>query len=315
MRILALVPGGISEQILFFPTIDGLKKRFPQSQIDVVVEPLAKDAYRVCKSVRETVVFDYKGRNSLADWGNLLGVIRDREYDVALSFDDRWSTGLLLWLSGIPTRIGPAAGPSELYMTQPIALESSKQSVAKRYYSLLQGLEIQEPCQDPSISIPDKDLEWADTERKRLGIKAGSYVMVWGQGDGQESSYPADQWLAVLKDFQKKQPDLPIVLADGISSEWITTVTQALPRLKVSRPNNFGQTVALFAGARLVLCCEGPEMHLAAASKTFTLALMSSTSDPKLLLPQNDRVIGIKSPSRRIADISPSMILEKVWGG
>jgi ADP-heptose:LPS heptosyltransferase len=316
MRILALVPGGISDQILFFSTIDGLKKRFPQSQIDVVIEPRAKEAYRVCKSVRETVIFDFKGRNSLADWGNLLGVIRDREYDVALSFDDRWSTGLLLWLSGIPTRLGAASGPSELYLTTPIALEATKQgSAAKHYYSLLKGLDIQEPCMDPTVSIPDKDLEWADRERQRLGLKAGGYVMVWGQGDETEASYPADQWLTVLKDFQKKQPDLPILLADRLSSGWISKLTQALPNLKVTSPSNYGQSVALFAGASLALCCEGPEMYLSAASKTFTLALMSSFSDPKSLLPQNDRVIGIKSPSRLVADISPSMILEKVWGG
>lgn len=315
MRILALVPGGISDQILFFPTIDGLKKRFPQSQIDVVVEPRAKVAYRVCKSVRETVIFDFKGRNSLADWGNLLGVIRDREYDIALSFDDRWSTGLLLWLSGIPTRLGAAGGPSELYLTQPIALETSKQSVGKRYYGLLKGLDIQDSYRDPTVNIPDKDLAWADGERQRLGVKAGSYVMIWGQGDDQEASYPAEQWLTVLKDFQKKQPDLPIILADPISGAWMSSVTQVLPNLKITQPTNLGQAVALFAGASLALCCEGPEMHLAAASKTFTLVLLSSLSDPKQLLPQNDRVIAIKSPTRRVADISPSMILEKVWGG
>jgi ADP-heptose:LPS heptosyltransferase len=315
MRILALVPGGISDQILFFSTIDGLKKRFPQSQIDVVIEPCAKEAYRVCKSVRETVLFDFKGRNSLADWGNLLGVIRDREYDVALCFDDRWSTGLLLWLSGIPTRLGAAAGPSELYLTTPIVLEGAKQSIAKRYYGLLKGLNIEEAFMDPTVSIPDKDLEWADRERQRLGVKAGGYVMIWGQGDETEASYPADQWLTVIKDFQKKQPDLPILLADRVSSGWISTLTQALPNLKVTSPANYGQSVALFAGSSLSLCCEGPEMHLSAASKTFTLALISSFSDPKVLLPQNDRVIGIKSPSRRVSDISPSMILEKVWGG
>ena len=46
MRILALVPGGIGDQILFFPTLDDLKKAHPDAQIDVVVEPRAKSAYR-----------------------------------------------------------------------------------------------------------------------------------------------------------------------------------------------------------------------------------------------------------------------------
>ena len=315
MRILALVPGAISDQILFFPTIEGLKAQFPQSQIDVVVEPRAKAAYGLCKSVRDTVIFDFQGRNSLADWGNLLGMIRDREYQVALSFDDRWSTGLLLWLSGIPTRVGAAKGPSELYMTSSVVLDSAKLSTSKRYYSVLKSLSISEPCQDPIVNIPAKDLEWADVERRRLGVKAGAYVLICGQGDETAASYPAEQWRTVIQDFQKKQPDMPIVLADRVSGEWISSLTQTFPGLKVTKPVSLGQTVALFAGASLSLCCEGPEMYLAAASKSFTLALLSSTSDPKKLLPQTDRVIGIKSPSLKISDISPSMILEKIWGG
>ncbi len=315
MRILALVPGGISDQILFFPTIEGLKAQFPQSQIDVVVEPRAKEAYGICKSVRDTVVFDFKGRNSLADWGNLLGMIRDREYQLALSFDDRWSTGLLLWLSGIPTRVGAASGPSDLYLTSSVVLDSEKQSTGKRYYSVLKSLGITAPYQDPIVNIPAKDLGWAEVERRRLAVKAGSYVLIWGQGDGTAASYPAEQWGTIIQDFQKKQPDMPIVLADRISSKWIGNLTQSFPNLKVTSPTSLGQTVALFAGASLSLCCEGPEMHLAAASKSFTLALLSSTSDPRVLLPQTDRVIGIKSPSPQISDISPSMILEKIWGG
>ena len=41
MRILALVPGGIGDQILFFPTLENLKTQYPNSTIDVMVEPRA----------------------------------------------------------------------------------------------------------------------------------------------------------------------------------------------------------------------------------------------------------------------------------
>jgi len=102
MRILALVPGGIGDQILFFPTLDDLKRNYPESEIDVIVEPRAKGAYRVSGSVNEVLTFDFKDRNGPADFGNLLGSIRDREYDAALTLGRRWSTGLLLWMSGIP---------------------------------------------------------------------------------------------------------------------------------------------------------------------------------------------------------------------
>ena len=105
MRILALVPGGIGDQVLFFPTLTTLKKEYPNALIDVLVEPRSKAAYRVFPSVHEVLYFDYKDRNGLADYLNLLGIIRDREYDVALSLGRRWTVGFLLWLNGIAVRI------------------------------------------------------------------------------------------------------------------------------------------------------------------------------------------------------------------
>ena len=105
MRILALVPGGIGDQILFFPTLEDLKRQYPEAVIDVMVEPRAKSAYRVCQYVHEVLTFDFKDRNGLADYLNLLGIIRDREYEVALSLGQRWTVGLLLWLNGIPIRV------------------------------------------------------------------------------------------------------------------------------------------------------------------------------------------------------------------
>ena len=95
MYVVALVPGSIDNQILFFATLDDLKRYYPHAQIDVIVEPKSKAAYRVSKSVHDVLTFDYKDRNSLADWSNLVGMIRDREYDVAIIVGQIW----LNWLS------------------------------------------------------------------------------------------------------------------------------------------------------------------------------------------------------------------------
>ncbi|NJM57235.1 MAG: hypothetical protein HC857_07095 [Synechococcales cyanobacterium RU_4_20] len=47
----------------------------------------------------------------MADWGNLVGIMRDREYDAVLSARNGWGLGLMLWLTGIPNRIGFTGQP------------------------------------------------------------------------------------------------------------------------------------------------------------------------------------------------------------
>lgn len=320
MRILALVPGGIGDQILFFPTLDDLKQVYPDAQIDVVVEPRAKDAYRVSKSVRDTILFDFKGRNSLADFGNLLGIMRDREYDIVLSLGQRWAVGFLLWLTGIPTRVGYAGRGGELFLTNPVPLKS-EQYAAAMYHDLLLGLGISTPCPELAVSVPSKDLDWADAERKRLGIGGNGYVLIHGGSSqlaktkGIDKIYPVESWLGIVKDFQQRQPELPIVVIEGPEDrEFVAALTQGNSGIKVTRPGDIGKLTAMIAGANLMLCTDSAPMHLSVAVKTFTLAIFGPT-DPAKLLPQADRFVGIKSMTGNMADISPQTILEKVWGG
>ena len=320
MRILALVPGGIGDQILFFPALDDLKKAYPDARLDVVVEPRAQSAYRVSKSVDDTILFDFKGSNSLADFANLLGVMRDREYDVAIALGQRQSVGFLLWLSGIPTRVGYKSGGRDWFLTHPVPLNQN-QYAAAMYHDLLKGLGINTPCPELAISVPAKDLGWADIERKRLGIQNGGYVIIHGGSSqmarlkGIDKIYPVESWQKIVRDFQQKQPDLPLVLVKGPEDDdFVADLLRSVPKLKVTSPSNIGELVAMIAGASLMLCTDSAPMHLAIAAQTYTLALFGPT-DPEKLLPKTERAIGIKSPTGEMADIAPQVILEKVWGG
>jgi ADP-heptose:LPS heptosyltransferase len=320
MRIVAFVPGGIGDQILFFPTLDDLKQIYPDAQIDIVVEPRAKDAYRVSKSVHTTIPFDFKDRNSLADWGNLLGVIREREYDIAISLGQRWTVGLLLWLTGIPVRVGYAGSPGEMFLTSSVPLNQN-QYAASMYHDLLKGLEINTPCPELSINVSTKDIDWADAERKRLGIQNSGYVLIHpgssqlAKEKGIDKIYPLENWLGIVRDFQQRQPDLPLVVVQGPEdAEFVGALVESSPRLKVTVPGDVGKLAAMIAGANLMLSTDSAPMHLAIAVKTYTLALFGPT-DPKRLLPSGDRFVGIKSLTGQMADIAPQTVLEKVWGG
>jgi len=318
MRVVALVPGGIGDQILFFPTLDDLKRYYPDAQIDVIVEPRSKGAYRVSKSVHQVIPFDFKDRNSLADWGNLVGTIRDREYDLALTLGQRWSVGLLLWLTGISTRIG-YDGAGAYFLTKPVPLKPS-QYAAHMYHDLLQGLGINSPCPELAINVPKSDIDWAESEQKRLGILKSGYVLIHGgssqlaQAKGIDKIYPAQKWKQIIQEFQRRQPDLPVVVLQGPEDEQLVRELSSYPDIKVTSPADIGKLAAMITGANLMLCTDSAPMHLAVAVGTYTIALFGPT-EPQKLLPASDRFLAIKSPTGKMADISPQTVLERVWGG
>lgn len=315
MRVVALVPGGIGDQLLFFPTLDALKQSYPDTEIDVVVEPQAKAAYRVSKSVNDVLMFDFKDRNSPADWANLLGVLRDRDYEAVLSSSRGWGTKLLLWLTGIPTRVGYAGSGGSFFLTNSVPLKPD-QATIHQYYDLLQGLGITTPCPELAIRLPKADQDWADAERKRLGVNG--YVLIYGESSqlspALDTSYPIENWRQIVQDFQQKQPELPIVvLQTADNAEFVASLIKACPGLKVTKPTDTGKLAAMIAGANLMLCTESAPMYLAVALQVYTLALFGA-SNPDQQLP-NDKFLGIQSTTGKLADISPEQVLQKVWGG
>lgn len=318
MHILALVPGGIGDQILFFPTLATLKQCDPNGVIDVVVEPRAQTAYQVCPSVRGVIPFDFKGKNSLADWGNLIGQMRDRYADGVVSLGSSWGVGFFLWLTGIPVRVGYGTSSlSRWFLTNPVALNSG-QYAAVMYHDLLQGLGVTAPCPPLALAIPPDDQEWATQQQQRLGIGTGQYVLIHGgssalaQTKGIDKIYPAHSWQLIIQDLHKRQ--MPVVLVQGPEDAAIVAaLVEACPALKVTRPNTIGQLAAMIAGATLMMCTDSAPMHLSVAVQTRTIALFGPT-DPQKLLPMGDRYTGIKSSTGRMADIAPDTVLQHVWG-
>jgi ADP-heptose:LPS heptosyltransferase len=265
-------------------------------------------------------MFDFKDRNGPADFGNLLGIVRDREYDAALALGRRWSVGLLLWMTGIPLRIGYEASAGKWFFTNPVPLKT-EQYAAQMYHDLVQGFGINSPCPELAVNVPKQDIEWAEAEQKRLETTESGYILIHGgssklaQSKGIDKIYPVKKWQQIIEDIQQKQPNLPIVLLQGPEdAEWIAALKQFRPDLKITSPTDIGKLAAMIAAANLMLCTDSAPMHLSVAVGTYTIALFGPTERQKLL-PNNERCIGIQSPTGAIADIKPEAVLEQIWRG
>lgn len=317
MRILALIPGGIGDQILFFPTIETLKHRYANAIIDVMVDPQAKTAYRLCPNVNEVLSFDFGDRQGLADYLNLLGKIRDREYDLAVTLDNSLILNFLLWLNGIPSRIG-FENPNGWLLTQEIERKWD-QYQGQSYCDLLSPLGVGCATALPSVKVSTDDIAWAENQQALLQLQETGYVLLHGfagQLSNQEfdPAYPIPKWHSVIQGIQEKQPNLPIVLLQTKENmEWAQELMALVPSLKVVSPGDIGKSAAIMAGANLMVATEGALVQLAIAVGTYTIGLFGP-SQAQQWLPQDDKFKGIQSPTRWLADIAPEVVLQTIWG-
>jgi ADP-heptose:LPS heptosyltransferase len=314
MRVLALVPGGMDEQLRFFPAINQIKSTFEQADIAVVADPSATDIYRLSKLVSAVIPYGFQTQNSPADWANLLGIMRDREFEVVITLTQSWSMGLLLWLSGVPTRIGYASSANNLFLTNTVPL-NQEQPVIHQYQDLLKLINVTTPGSPLEVNVPQGDITTVDALRQGNGLTEG-YVLVYPGVTSSGEFYGIDGWITILKDFQQRQPDLPVVLAKtSDSAAAIAAIEREMPGLTILEPENAGQMAALIAGANLLVTVDSYPLYLATALKVYTVGLFAQ-EEPEKLLPAADdesRTLAISSPNGTLAAIPPDLILKKIW--
>ncbi|MDG2992287.1 glycosyltransferase family 9 protein [Candidatus Synechococcus calcipolaris G9] len=316
-NVIAFVPGGIGDQILFFPTLDDLKHHYPEIHLDVVAEPRAIAAYRLNAAVDKVIPFDFKNRNALADWSNLIGTIREGEYEAILSLGKSLPVRLLLWLTGIPQRVGFGSSSFGL-LTHPVSLNKDQYSGAM-YHDLLKGFGITTPAPLPTITIADADHAWAQAEQERLGL-GRDYLLIHGGSSqlaiakGINKIYPVPAWAEVIKQLKTRNAERAIAVVQGPEDqEWVSHLKQIVPSISVVSPPDLGKLAAFIAAAGWMLCTDSGPMHIGVAARTRLVALFGPT-DPAKLLPADARFIAIKSATGQMADISAVEIVDAIHG-
>ncbi len=311
-----LIPGGIGDQLLCFPTLADLHQSYPQAQIDVVVEPRSQAAYEVNEIVDQVLTFPFRGKNSWREWWHFIQTIRGQGYDLILSLGESFTVRVLLWLTGIPRRVGYGNQKTWGLLTHPAPLQKN-QYAAVMYHDLLRGLGIKNPCPALAATLKLEDQEWAELERTDLRLQP-AYILIHGGSSkmarlkGINKIYPIRAWIEVIQALQERYPRLSTIVVQGPDdAEWGDQLAAAIPGLKRTKPPSLGKLGALMQAAALLICTDSGPMHLGVALQTPLVALFGPT-DPARLLPPRPQFRAVQSPTGQIAEIDPTLILTAV---
>ncbi|MBR1646188.1 MAG: glycosyltransferase family 9 protein [Selenomonadaceae bacterium] len=85
-----------------------IKKNFPDTRITMLVKPVVADAVIDNPVVDDVIILDYRAKeNSFGKMLTLVKKIRQRHFDLAISFDRKLRPALITFLAGIPRRVCP----------------------------------------------------------------------------------------------------------------------------------------------------------------------------------------------------------------
>lgn len=103
MRALFLIPGDELSQIRALPAAAAVARQLGFS-LQVACAPAVGALWKLLPQVEKLIPFDFADA-SLADWANLLGSVREPDFQICINLAEGRQVDLMLSMSHIPTRI------------------------------------------------------------------------------------------------------------------------------------------------------------------------------------------------------------------
>ena len=207
MRVLALSPGPLAQQLDRLPALVSLCEQVGAT-LQVACAPACRGAWDLVPQVEKILPFDFEAAPTLADWANLLGCVREPDFQVCLNFAEGRQVNLMLSMSHIPTRIA-SSGFSSTEIVSP-----DEGWCAQRLASVLKPLGCDLDADRFRLALSSTDLDAARAEQP-----AGEGPMLLLAPAGSTVDWPEQRWRSLpeaiaqrLKGLRTLQlnPDLPI---------------------------------------------------------------------------------------------------------
>jgi ADP-heptose:LPS heptosyltransferase len=317
-KILTINFGGIGDEVLFLPTLEGIRASYPDAEIALLVEPRSAGIGVITDLIDEVVTFDIKKRPLLgSDLIELITLVRRGSYDMVVSSGSSPMVAGLLFLSGIPRRIGYNSNRLAPYLlTEPMPLNRS-QYAAKMYHDLIAALPGAAKALPaiPRIKAGAQEKESMESLLAKLWSAAGDAGKARNRQRKRILIHPGTSQLAILKGLNKtwsaenwcklvelleKEPGVDVILAGGPDDkEAIEQINAKLkPGSKVistyGHTRNLKELVGLIDICDLIVCVDSAPMHLAVALNKPLVALFGPTNEAVLMPPNVEHFVVLR---------------------
>jgi ADP-heptose:LPS heptosyltransferase len=289
-NILLINFGGIGDEILFSPVIQSLRKTYKESKITLCLEGRSKSFINLTKQLDSFFCADIKTKNKYIEMLKLYFKALTGRYDLVISSGANPLIALLLFCTGIKTRVGYATNKlSKKLLTVPVELNKN-QYASKMYFDLVK------PVTNGEFELPE--IETDDIPKHHNSVLIHPGVSAISVAKYITKTIPPEKWAELIIKLLKKGKH--VYLAGGPDdTDCITKIREELRAADLTNfYDMFGKTKNIYELAELIkksevlICSDSAPMHIGVAVNTKTIAIFGPT-DNKLLLPDNQNFTAI----------------------
>jgi len=301
-RILLVHPGHMGALVMVTPILHALRTHAPDAHITMLIGPWSKEVVARHPDVDEILTCTFPSHrdnsiNALSSYTLLLKVARQfrkGNYDLAISLRPNfWWGAALLYLAGIPHRVGYDVQPCTPLLTAAIPRVQQEHFTASYLRLASMGLKVLgcEPLDEPYTPesypmhfVPTATEQLWATERlsTERNVPSQPVVVIHPGTGGEVKLWRSEAWAAcvdaltqpsgtfygarIILTGSKSEQSLLQEIEDAMKSHATTITAMTL-----------GQLAALLQQAQLVLGVDSGPLHLAVAQGTPTIRIFGPT--------------------------------------
>jgi hypothetical protein len=240
MRALFLIPGDAVRQLQALPAVAATAQQL-KFQIQVACPASVGGIWELVPAVEKVIPFNYSDA-TLADWTNLMGSVRDPDFQACINLAQGRQVDLMLSMSHIPKRLA-ASGFSATEKVKPLNQGWPPQRLAP----YLAPIGVQLDAQAFRLLLPKSSLEKAS---KSLPPGQGPVLLVAPGGGPQD--WPGTNWEAVTQQIQLRLNDLRVQQSLPPEAPWSQRAAQVASSDVVLASDPVSIELALLCGVPLV---------------------------------------------------------------
>lgn len=308
-RILLVRPDHLGDLILTTPVLQALSESAPDAELTMMVGPWSREVVARHSALKRVLTCPFPGfqraaQGALSPYTLLWRTarqLRREDYDLAINLrPDFWWGAALLYLAGIPRRVGYALQPGQPFLSEALPFPAAEHATVSNLRLASAGLVIlgYEPLAEPftperypaRFTPTAEEHAWASARLRAEGIEDDAPLIVIPPGSGGAVKlWRSEAWANCANTLRARltSPHKARILLTGSPGEraLVEEIAQSIPdSVTLVTDASIGQLAALLARATCVLTVDNGPGHLAAAQDTPSVHLFGPT-DPRIFGP------------------------------
>jgi lipopolysaccharide heptosyltransferase II len=280
-NILVINVNWLGDVIFSRPVFRALRERYPQARISCMAVPRVKEILTAIKEIDEIIVYDEEGRHRFP-WMKLVFIfeLAQKKFDAAFLLHGSLTRALLVFLAGIPQRIGYDTKQRGIFLTQRIPHTKDQLHRSDYYLRVVEsaGVHIRNRICDLEIQKENEKKVKELLQSQKFQSNRFTVALNLG-GNWDLKRWPRKSFHQLLKELLN-DPQIQVIIPGSESDQaLVEEVTQGLIRkpINLAGKTTLSELMALFKYVNVFVSADSGPLHLASGVGTPVIGLFGPT--------------------------------------